>query len=218
MFISRFQPINSEEDFVRETRCAFFILVLVMAVCVSAGCSFLPFSSSNNKEISKINAGFSSINSSPSHNTYSFDEVTGRLASLSLDSGNGTLTNATEINHVTYIRGSGLDETGAADSWMFAIRYGNRTSLVTYDSRGETISDGVSGFNGQEIFLDRIVSSAVLFNKNRDTIFRMQTEKSPGSMELELWGGNYTLTITGQDKTRILIFDAKTGALTLSND
>ena len=85
MFISLFQPINPEEDFVRERRCAFFILVLVLAMCLSAGCSFLPFSSSNNKELSKINAGFSSINSSPSHSTYSFDEVTGRLASLSLD-------------------------------------------------------------------------------------------------------------------------------------
>ena len=75
---------------------------------------------------------------------------------------------------------------------MFAVRYGNRTSLVTYDSRGETISDGSSGFNGQEIFLDQIVSPAVLFDRNRDAIFGMQTEKSPGSTELELWGGNYT--------------------------
>ena len=202
----------------RKGRCAFFILVLVLAGCLTAGCSFLPFFSPQTKEIPKINVGFTSTNFSPSRNAYSFDDVTGRFAGVALDAGNGTQTNTTEEKHILYIRGTGVDETGAADSWMFAVRYGNRTSLVTYDSRGETVSDGSAGFNGQEIFLDQIVTPPLLLDRNSAAIFRTQPENSSESTELELWGGNYTLTIAGQNKTRVLIFDAKTGALTLSND
>ena len=202
----------------RKGRFAFFILVLVLAGCLTAGCSFLPFFTPQNKEIPKINVGFTSTNFSPSHVTYSFDEATGRLAALALDVGNGTQTNTTEEKHILYIRGIGVDETGAADSWMFAVRYGNRTSLVTYDSRGETVSARSTGFDGQEIFLNQIVSPGMLFDRNRAAIFNTQEEYTQESTDLELWGGNYTLTVTGQNKTRILIFDAKTGALNLSND
>ena len=202
----------------RKGRCAFFILVLVLVACLTAGCSFLPFLSPQNKEIPPINVGFTSTNFSASKSTYSFDEVSGRLAAVALDAGNGTQTNTTDEKHVLYIRGTGVDETGDAGSWMFAVRYGNRTSLVTYDNRGETVSDGSAGFNGQEIFLDQVVSPGVLFDRNRAAIFNTLEAYSPGSTELELWGGNYTLTLAGQNKTRVLIFDAKTGALTLSND
>ncbi len=202
---------------VRPKTCAFFTLVLVLAGCVTAGCSYLPFFSSQSKEIPKINVGFTSANFSNGHGSYSFDDVTGRLPVVDLDAGNASRTNATEGRHILYIRGTDMDETGAAGSWMFAVRHANRTSLVTYDRRGETISDGSTGFTGQEIFLDRIVSPAQLLDMNRAVIFKTLPDGSE-SAELELWGGNYTLTITGRDKTRILLFDAKTGALTLSND
>jgi len=201
---------------VRKGRCAFFILVL--AGCLTAGCSYFPFFSPQNKEVPNINIGFTSTNFSPLHNTYSFDEVTGRLAFVAPDTGNSTQTNTTEENHILYIRGTDMDETGAAESWMFAVRHGNQTSLVTFDSRGKTISDGSAGFKGQEIFLDQIVTPGMLFDRNRAAILKTQPENSSGSTELELWGGNYTLTIAGQNKTRVLIFDAKTGALILSND
>ena len=196
----------------------FFLTFVLLAGCVTAGCSSLPFFGVQNKEAPVINVGFTSTNFPAGHGIYSFDDVTGRLSAASVDEGNNSPTNTTGEKQILYIRGIHVDEKGAAASWMFAVRDGNRTSLVTYDDRGETMSDVSAGFSGKEILLDQIVTPPQLLERNGAIIFKTQPENRSEVMDLELWGDNYTLTMAGRDRTRILIFDAKTGALTVSND
>jgi hypothetical protein len=114
------------------------------------------------------------------------------------------------------VQGEGLDGTGNASSWLFVVHYQDRTSYVTYDYTGERAVDWSGGYPGEEVFPDQVIPPRTLFEKNRDKIFSTPDAISTGSRELILAGSNYTLTIKEKDKTRILKFDAKTGALTSS--
>jgi len=154
----------------------------------------------------------------PVHETYSFEDVTNRLSNVVFDKDNNTSANTSADMQILYIRGMQIDNTGNADSWMFAVQHGNQTSLVTYGKNGETITDGNTGFRAPPIPMDRIISPGELFNRSHAIIAGTQQDSLPKPMELELQGANYTLTISGNDRTRILVFDATTGALTYSNE
>jgi hypothetical protein len=120
--------------------------------------------------------------------------------------------------HIQMVSGENLDDTGNASSWLFIVRYQNKTKFVTYDRDGETILDWSGGYPREEVFPNQVVSPGTLFDQNRDSIFKTPQAISTESRRLVLSGDTYTLTIRGRDSSRILVFDAKTGALTSSND
>jgi hypothetical protein len=91
-------------------------------------------------------------------------------------------------------------------------------SLVTYDRSGEKVDTWLGRYPEKEIIISQIITPRKLFEKNREQIFKTPQAITTESRELALAEGNYYLTITGQGKTRSLVFDAKTGALTSSND
>ena len=90
--------------------------------------------------------------------------------------------------------------------------------LVTYDRSGEKVNTWLGWYPEKEIIISEIITPRELFKKNREQIFPTPHAITTESRELALAEGSYYLTITGQGKTRHLVFDAKTGALTSSND
>ena len=115
------------------------------------------------------------------------------------------------------IRGNKLNENGDAKSWTFAVRHNNRTSMVTYDQHGQKSLPG-PGTSPGEIKIDSVISPGDLFLKNRAAIIRDPGNNLTVSQDLVLSMNNYTLTQYGGGTKRVMIFDAKTGALTSSND
>ncbi|MDD4136501.1 MAG: hypothetical protein PHT99_01220 [Methanoregula sp.] len=197
--------------------CTFFVIVLILIAVITAGCSSLPFFGPGATP-EKINIGFSSTTRVPEHETYSFESVTKRLADVVFDEDNNIPANTTTDRQILYFRGMQMDNAGNADNWMFIVRHGDTVSIVAYDKYGETITGWNTSYQAQAIPMDRILSPVELFNRNQAIIFVPQQDTSPGPTELELQRTNYTLTISGKDKTRILIFDATTGVLTFSNE
>jgi hypothetical protein len=120
--------------------------------------------------------------------------------------------------HILMVSGEGLDDKGNASSWLFIMQYQNSTKFVTYDQYGETIINWSGGYPREEVFPDQVVPPGTLFDQNRNSIFKTPQAISTESRRLVLLGSDYTLTIKGQNSSRILVFDAKTGALTSSND
>jgi hypothetical protein len=197
----------------------FLAILLIIALYVAIGSNYLPFFGQSAKETpKKINIGFTSYNISSSSLMYNFEDVAKRVKEIEFDNSSGTSQNTTQDLHIQYISGRNMNETGEAASWMFAIRHGNISSVATFDRYGETVVDWPAGFPGQEISLDQIVPPKELFDRNRALLFSPPEDNITVSRDLTLTGNNYTITITGHGKIRVLEFDAKSGALTSSND
>jgi len=80
-----------------------------------------------------------------------------------------------------------------------------------------TISNSPGSIQRAEIFIDQILSPRELFEKNRAVILNPALSGTT-TRDLSLSGGNYTVSISGQGSIRTLVFDAKTGVLTSTND
>lgn len=198
---------------------AFFLVILLAIFTLTAGCSSLPFPGpATAGSPDTINIGFSSTPASSVHVTYSFDRFLSVFSAMQFANGQNTSANATSERHVLYIRGVQMDESGNAESWMAVAREGNITSMISYDKFGERISGTGTNERLPAIPMDRILTPAQLFDQNRDLIFNKPRDASPGPMTLELTDSSYSLIIPGRDTTRILKFDALTGAMIESNE
>jgi hypothetical protein len=164
-----------------------------------------------------MNVGVSFDNTFDEARNYSFEEVTSSIYTVPFDPSSDT-TPPSDETHILMVSGENLNDKGNASSWLFIVQYQNNTKFVTYDQYGETIIDWSGGYPREEVFPNQVVPPGILFEKNRDSIFKTPQAISTESRRLVLSGGNYTLTIKGQNSSRILVFDAKTGALTSSND
>lgn len=217
------------------TAAFFFVIMLVLGSCFVAGCSSLPSPDNGSNtpapaapQQKKENAGLGGQApagaSAPASQRYPFDDAAaGILATdifddaskmtVSDENGNASVGNFSFEKHIKYVHGVDLDEKGDARSWAFIVDHGSKYSIVSYTNKVIAISDSPGSMAGTEIIPDQILSPRKLFEKNHDLISGTVT-----SRDLSLEGGNYTITLTGQNMNRILIFDAKTGALISKND
>jgi len=181
-----------------------FPVLLVLACCLFAGCASSP-SGSQQAAAGTGTGGFHDVTTPASVRNYSFEEVL-----------SGVFDNfpSRDQTHIQMISGDGLDTTGNANSWLIFSHDQDRAIYVLYDNTGEKVSDWPSTLPGQEIPINQIMSPKALFEKNRDLVFSTPDAGSKESRRLMLSGTNYTLTITGKDTTKTLMFDAKTGVLT----
>ena len=201
----------------RRASYVIFSIMLVLACCFITGCSSSPSGSSPQGQQGKVNAGVSFDNNADEIRNYSFEEVTSAISLAPFNS----VTNEPvppDETHILLISGENLNDKGNASSWLFIVQYQNSTKFVTYDQYGETIINWSGGYPREEVFPDQVVPPGILFDQNRDRIFKDPQAISTESRRLVLSGSTYTLTIRGQNSSRILVFDAKTGALTSSND
>jgi len=203
----------------RKVAYVFFFILLVAAIIVVIGGNPLSlFYSSPQATHPKVDVGFIVLNQPNEFDRINFEDIAPNVPYVGINREAPAAENATETTHIQLIRGYNLDATGNASSWIFVIRQPERVSLVTYDRSGETVNAWPGGYPGNETIVSQIISPRELFEKNRVQIFPTSQAITTESRELALADGNYYLTITGQGKTRHLVFDAKTGALTSSND
>ena len=196
----------------------FFILLVVAIVVVMVGNPLSFFYPSPQATHSKVDVGFVVRNQSDEFVRINFEDIAPDIQYVGIMHENITAQNTTGTNHIQLIRGNKLDATGNASSWIFVVRQPQLVSLVTYDRSGETVNTWLGGYPEKEIIISQIITPRKLFEKNREQIFPTPQAITTESRELALADGKYYLTITSQGKTRYLVFDAQTGALTSSND
>jgi hypothetical protein len=195
----------------------FLFPMLIVAACFLAGCSSSSPSSDSAPVATHttVNVGMTAGTVQEEAKNFSFEEVAYSVSILGFDPyvapAHGM--NQTIDKHIMLVRGDHLDDNARATSWLFIVRHDNKTSFVTYDHLGETVLNWAGTSPKDEIFTDKVMSPGTLFNMHRAEIFGTTTANSTESRTLELTGGNYTLTITGQGAPRILVFDAGSGAL-----
>lgn len=196
----------------------FFILFVVAIVVMIGGNPLSFFNLSPQATHSKVNIGFVVLNQSDEFVRINFENIAPDAQYVGINREERPFENSTKTTHIQLIRGYNLDATGNASSWIFVVRQPQQVSLVTYDHSGETVNNWKGWYPEKEIVISQIITPRKLFEKNRDLIFNTPQAITTGSREIALANGSYYLTITGPQKTRYLIFDAKTGALTSSND
>ena len=198
----------------RKVAYVFFFILLVAAIIVIGGNPLSFFNPSPQATHSKVDVGFVVLNQPDEFERINFEDIAPNVPYAGLNQEENT----TETTHIQLIRGYKMDATGNASSWIFVVRQPEQVSLVTYDRSGETVNTWQGGYPEKEIIISQIITPRELFEKNREQIFPTPQVITTESRELALAEGNYYLTITGTGKTRYLVFDAKTGVLTSSND
>jgi len=193
----------------------FFFLFVVIAGILIMGCTQTGRSSPTTQ--TAVSPALVRSDNLSAEQKYSFDEANSSLGSLIFSEEIALPEGTTPDRHIQYIAGTGIDEAASANSWSFVISHNNFTSLVVYDHRGTTIQDWLPVNGSEEIVFDTIIQPAALFKQDQSIIFNGTTSGTEVT-ELSLSKGMYTLTVPVSGKTRILIFDAETGALIRSND
>jgi hypothetical protein len=209
----------------------FSILLLVLASCFIAGCSSLPFSgtpaSSETPQAGTPqngDAGLSGHQGSGDSSRYRFDDAAAEIFSADRVSQwndtpvNASVGTANPEKHIKYIRGANLDENGDASSWTYIVEHGDQFSIITYNNGAVSLSNSPGTLQRTDIVINQIMTPRELFTKNHDLIVNTTRTGTIVTRDLSLSGGNYSLTISGRGTPRILVFNAKTGALTSSND
>ena len=192
-----------------------FSIMLVLASCFITGCASSPSNPQPQATQGTVSGGNQTVSIPHTARMYTFEEVTSRVFDAPFNITSGIIPAHNET-HIMRVRGKGLDATGNASSWLLVMHYQDRAAYVTYDYTGERVADWSGGYPKEEVFIDQVIPPKTLFEKNHNTIFRTPDTNSTELQELVLAGSNYTLTIKEKDTTRILDFDAKTGALTSS--
>jgi hypothetical protein len=217
-----------------KTAMVFSILLLVVASCFIAGCSSLPFSGTSAASETPPSgtprngdAGLSGQGLIGDSSRLRFDDAAAEIFSADrvsqwndtpVNESAGTGGAARPEKHIKYIRGTNLDENGDASSWTYIIEHGDQFSIVTYNNGAVSMSNSPGTLQRADIVINQIMTPRDLFTKNHDLIVNTTRTGSVVTRDLSLSGGNYSLTISGHGTPRILVFDAKTGALTSSND
>ena len=196
----------------------FFILLVIAIIVLIVGNPLSFFNLSPQTTHSKVDVGFVVLNQSGEFVRINFEDIAPDALYVGINREESPSDNTTKTTHIQLIRGYKLDATGNARSWIFVVRQPGQVSLVTYDRSGETVNNWQGWYPEKEIIISQIITPRKLFEKNREQIFKTPQAITTESRELALKDGKYYLTITGQGKTRYLVFDAQTGALTSSND
>jgi hypothetical protein len=207
----------------RKAAYVFFFLILIAVIVVMiAGNPLSLFNPQSQATDAKVDVGFILLDQPDQMQKVSFEDSSLNIYTLGFDpeapSAEKTAEQIAETTYIQMIRGYDVDATGNATSWLFVVRQPDQISLVTFDRFGEKVSAWQGTYPEKAINISQIVTPRELFATNHDTIFPTPDVVSAESRELALAEDTYYLTITGQGTTRYLVFDAKTGALTSSND
>jgi hypothetical protein len=122
------------------------------------------------------------------------------------------LNEPTTAKIVYYMRSKESDGSGNATGWIFGVYHGHEAVFLVYDRTG-WITIPNATLPSEEIVLDNIVTPVFLFNTNKEIVSGILSPSIPERQDLELQQGVYKLTATSGSKTRILTFNATTGAL-----
>jgi len=186
------------------------MIILVVAGCLTLGCTAQPSPVQPNATVNDTGPGFQPATAgavSGEPQGIAFSDVLTSLADMG--PGAGPASNTTSQVQVLYVHGIRLNEGGGAASWTIAIRSGNQTSIVTYDPLGRHITLWKGEVYWHEIQWDSIIPPETLFVQNQAII--TQGGNLTVTRDLVLSDGTYTLTLTSPGSSRILTFNATTG-------
>jgi hypothetical protein len=137
-----------------------------------------------------------------------FEKVKTELVAYRLNFINDPITAKT----VNYMRSRDMDESGNATGWIFGVYRGSEAEFLVYDQTGWTTIRNAT-LPSDKIVLDTIVSPDFLFEQNKELISGNPSPTIPERRDLELQRGVYKLIITSGSNSRILKFNATTGAM-----
>jgi len=181
-----------------------FAILALFALILCSACVSQPTAN----QTSQQNIGLSQINIQADNSPISFEEAKAKLAEYRLNN----LNEPVNANSVYYMRSKGVDESGNATGWIFGINNGNETEFWIYERTGWTTIANAT-LPSEEVILDNIVSPGRLFNQNKAVLAGNTSLAIPEQREIELQRGIYKITITSGSASRILTFNATTGAL-----
>lgn len=193
---------------------AVFLSILLAAFCFSSACIFQPAPETpapvpaETTMLPAINEGLTQLNVSagfPTTLTY----ADGRLREEMRKYGD-----AVGKVHVFYVSGKDLDTSGRAATWVFGVGHSPDNEMISFDGSSWTPSKYSGTLSSAEITMDHIVSPQELFNRSGEEIAKRAPPGTP-VRDLVLSDGAYTLTLRSGSDTRVLTFDATTGALIL---
>jgi hypothetical protein len=184
----------------------FLLLVIAIIVIVTGGNPFA--SPTPQAPAPNVDVGFTVLNQSDRSEQVNFQDIADTASQISL------MENTTQKLKIHQITANNLNSNGDADSWTFIVRQGIHISMVSFDRFGQTKGNWLGSYPDKEINITAILPPRDLVEKNRDQIFSTPDAATRETRELALVGDSYYLTITGEGKTRQLIFNATTGAMT----
>jgi hypothetical protein len=183
------------------------VISLVIAGYLGGLGSFLSPQSSQQTG-TKVNVGLLPLSTTGQPPSIAFEDAIGQLSSVLLEKG-GVSSNFT----IHYIRGKDLNHTGYASTWMFGVRYENRSTLAYYDQAGWTLVPWQGGLPEPEIVEGTFITPKEIIERNSALIFGDNSAKDERIQTLELGSGIYTLKIHRSGITRVFLFEAFSGGL-----
>jgi hypothetical protein len=181
----------------------FVILMLIILIWCSACVS-----QSSSDKIPQQKEGLTEVVKPVEPQRMNFEMIKAELIAYRLDLINDPITAKT----VNYMRSRDVDESGNANGWIFGVYNGSEAEFLVYDQTGWTTIRNAT-LPSDTIVLDTIVSPDFLFKQNKELISGNPSPAIPERRDLELQRGVYKLTITSGNNSRVLKFNATTGAL-----
>lgn len=114
---------------------------------------------------------------------------------------------------IYYFRGRDLDYEGRASTWLFGVRFDNRSALMYYDASGWQSTPWDGGESEKEIVLGSFVPPGDIIRNNAGLISGSDQTQKGLIKDIDLINGRYTVTITRQETQENFVFDAGSGAL-----
>jgi hypothetical protein len=181
-----------------------FAILALFILSLCSACVSQPFAN----QTSGQNAGLSQITLQSDTTLISFEEATAKL----IDYRSSELNEPVNAKTVYYMRSKEADGTGNATGWIFGVYSGGEAEFLVYDRTGWTTIANAT-LPSEEIVLDSVVSPGSLFSQNKAVISGNPSLAIPERQDIELQRGIYKITITSGSTTKILSFNATTGAL-----
>ena len=180
---------------------AIFVISALVALVLCSAC-VSPFGEQKKQE-----GGLTQVTVPVASSRISFEEVKLKFEEyISSNSSNKKIP-------VYYIFSRDLDKSGNALTWLFGVRQSSRTELLMYDRTGWKTIPWNATIPSDEILMNRVISPNSLFIQNEKLIFSTSLPSKSERRDLVLKQGIYTLTINSGSTSRILTFNATTGAL-----
>jgi len=190
----------------RKTIPVIFVISALVVLVLCSACVFSPPAEQKPQQ----EGGLTQVNVPVESSRISFEAALQKLKDYRANAVNGSVS----VKTIYYFSAKGVDDSGNAVSWVFGVKNTTTTELFIYNGKSWTVIPWIiTTLPSEEIAVDHIVSPGNLFTRNKAVILSSPSSTIPEWRDLELQKGIYKLTIFSGSTSRILTFNATTGAL-----
>jgi hypothetical protein len=189
----------------RKTIPVIFVIAILVVLVLCSACVFSPPAGQKPQQ----EGGLSQVTVRVETSRISFEAALQKLKDYRTDS----LSGSENVTRIYYILAKDVDASGNAVSWAFGVKNTTTPEMFIYNGKGWTVIPWIiTTLPSKEISVENIVSPGNLFTKNK-AIILSSPSSIPERRDLELQEGIYKLTLYSGSTSRMLIFNATTGAL-----